>query len=136
MRLSGIGIALAALFAMGTAECPPPDCPDPADGYLPPGVWGGDNWQLDVATDGTIRVKTYCASGISQGPVEADNGDVEFAADMVYEFGGPGRPGEAKFIGQACGDTFEFTYYTDYGYEEEAVVTFGVPGTIEFCPYY
>ncbi len=135
MRLSGVLLGLVAVMAMGATDCPDPDCPDPAEGLLTPGVWGGENWQLDVDPEGMIRVHTYCASGSSQEPVFAENGYVAFGADMIFEFGGPGRPGEARFDGRVCGDTFEFTYMTDYGYTEEAVVTFGTEGRIEPCPY-
>ena len=135
MRFSGIILGMVAVLAMGATECPDPDCPDAVEGYLTPGVWGGENWEVNVAPDGMMRVSTYCATGASQEPVSAESGYVQFAADMTYEFGGPGRPGEAKFDGRACGDTFEFTYTTDYGYTEEAVVTFGVEGKIEPCPY-
>jgi len=123
------------VMTLGVNDCPQADCPDPAEGYLTPGVWGGDNWEISVDTDGMIRVRTYCASGLSQEPVAAQDGNVTFAADMIFEFGGPGRPGEARFDGQVCGDTFEFIYETDYGYTEEASVQFGVEGKIEPCPY-
>lgn len=135
MRYSYLPMFLLAVLGLGISECPEPDCPQPAEGILAAGTWGGDNWNFDVDQDGVMYVRTYCASGNSEGPVIATDGNVAFAADMIFEMGGPGRPGVAKFEGQVCGDTFEFTYTTEYGYEETATVVYGEKGEVVACPY-
>lgn len=135
MRVMYIFLGAILIPLMGISQCPDPSCPDPVEGQLEAGVWGGDNWQLTVNRDGTIDIWTFCATGSSSEPVYAENGSVFFGADMVFEFGGPGRPGAAKFDGMACGDTFEFTYTTDDSYVEEGTVVYGMQGTVAPCPY-
>lgn len=80
-------------------------CRPPADGPLPAGRWGGEEWTVTAQPDGTAWVEGLCSAGAVVEPIQVVDGAFRFECPMATTGVEPVTSTfVAIFSGSVCGD--------------------------------